>query len=49
MRMRSRFSAKFKAKVALEATKGHQTVAELAAKSFRTLNNRLIRSKLTPA
>src|SRR5680860_417523 len=32
MRTRRRFSAEFKAKVALEAIKGHQTVAELAAK-----------------
>src|SRR5271157_6006211 len=32
MRTRRRFSAEFKAKVALEAIKGHQTVAELAPK-----------------
>jgi transposase-like protein len=32
MRTRRRFSAEFKAKVALEAIKGHQTVAELATK-----------------
>ena len=32
MKTRRRFSAKFKAKVALEAIKGHQTVAELATK-----------------
>ena len=32
MRMRRRFSAEFKAKVALEAMKGHETVAELASK-----------------
>jgi putative transposase len=32
MRSRRRFSAKFKAKVALEAIKGHETVAELASK-----------------
>jgi transposase-like protein len=32
MRTRRRFSAEFKAKVALEAIKGHKTVAELAAK-----------------
>ena len=31
MRTRRRFSAEFKAKVALEAIKGHETVAELAA------------------
>ena len=30
MKTRRRFSAEFKAKVALEALKGHQTVAELA-------------------
>src|SRR5271170_7002650 len=30
MRTRRRFSAEFKAKVALEAIKGHETVAELA-------------------
>ena len=29
MRTRRRFSAEFKAKVALEAIKGHETVAEL--------------------
>src|ERR1700691_3900368 len=32
MRTRRRFSADFKAKVALEAIKGHETVAELATK-----------------
>ena len=32
MRTRRRFSAEFKAKVALEAIKGHETVAELATK-----------------
>jgi transposase len=32
MRTRRRFSAEFKAKVALEALKGHATVAELATK-----------------
>lgn len=32
MPTRRRFSAEFKAKVALEAIKGHQTVAELATK-----------------
>jgi transposase len=32
MRTRRRFSAEFKAKVALEAIQGHQTVAELAVK-----------------
>jgi len=32
MRTRRRFSAEFKAKVALEAIKGHETVAELASK-----------------
>jgi transposase len=32
MRTRRRFSAEFKAKVALEAIQGHLTVAELAAK-----------------
>jgi transposase len=32
MRTRRRFSAEFKAKVALEAIKGYQTVAELATK-----------------
>ena len=32
MRTRRRFSAEFKAEVALEAIKGHETVAELAAK-----------------
>ena len=32
MRTRRRFSAEFKAKVALEAIKAHQTVAELATK-----------------
>jgi transposase len=32
MRTRRRFSAEFKAKVALEAIKGHATVAELASK-----------------
>ena len=32
MRTRRRFSAEFKAKVALEAIKNHQTVAELATK-----------------
>ena len=32
MKTRRRFSADFKAKVALEAIKGHETVAELAAK-----------------
>jgi transposase len=32
MRSRRRFSAEFKAKVALEAIKGHETVAELATK-----------------
>ena len=31
MRTRRRFSAEFKAKVALEAIKGHETVSELAA------------------
>jgi transposase len=33
MRTRRRFSAEFKAKVALEAIKGHETVAELASKN----------------
>ncbi len=32
MRTRRRFSGEFKAKVALEAIQGHQTVAELAIK-----------------
>jgi transposase len=32
MRTRRRFSAEFKAKVALEAIKGHKTVAELATR-----------------
>lgn len=32
MRTRKRFSAEFKAKVALEAIKSHETVAELASK-----------------
>ena len=32
MRTRRRFSSEFKAKVALEAIKGHETVAELAAR-----------------
>jgi transposase len=32
MRTRRRFSAEFKAKVALEAIKGQETVAELATK-----------------
>ena len=32
MKTRRRFSAELKAKVALEAIKGHQTVAELATK-----------------
>ncbi len=32
MRTRRRFSAEFKAKVALEAIKGHETVAEFATK-----------------
>ena len=32
MRTRRRFSAEFKAKVALEAIKGHETVADLASK-----------------
>ena len=32
MRTRRRFSAEFKAKIALEAIKGHATVAELATK-----------------
>jgi len=32
MRTRRRFTAEFKAKVALEAIQGHQTVAELATK-----------------
>lgn len=32
MRTRRRFSAEFKAKVALEAIKGHATVAELATR-----------------
>ena len=32
MRTRRRFTAEFKAKVALEAIKGHQTVAELATR-----------------
>jgi transposase len=32
MRTRRRFSAEFKAKVALEAIKGHKTVGELATK-----------------
>jgi transposase len=32
MKTRRRFSAEFKAKVALEAIKGHETVAELATK-----------------
>src|SRR5664279_1194717 len=35
MRTRRRFTAEFKAKVALEAIKGHQTVAELATKHER--------------
>ena len=33
MRTRRRFSAEFKAKVALEAIKGQETVAELATKA----------------
>jgi hypothetical protein len=33
MRTRRRFTAKSKAKVALEAIQGHQTVAELAARA----------------
>ena len=32
MKSRRRFTAEFKAKVALEAIRGHQTVAELASK-----------------
>ena len=32
MRTRRRFSAEFKAKVALEAIRGHETVADLATK-----------------
>ena len=32
MRTRRRFSAEFKAKVALEAIKGHETVTELATR-----------------
>ena len=32
MRTRRRFSAEFKAKVALEAIKGHETVSELATR-----------------
>ena len=32
MKTRRRFTAEFKAKVALEAIKGHQTVAELATR-----------------
>jgi transposase len=32
MKTRRRFAAEFKAKVALEAIRGHQTVAELASK-----------------
>ena len=32
MRTRRRFSAEFKAKVALEAIKGHETVAEMATR-----------------
>lgn len=32
MRTRRRFSAEFKAKVALEAIKGHETIAELATR-----------------
>ena len=32
MRTRRRFTAEFKAKVALEAIKGHQTVAECRAR-----------------
>jgi len=32
MRTRRRFSAEFKAKVALEAIQGHETVAELASR-----------------
>jgi transposase len=32
MRTRRRFTAEFKAKVALEAIRGHQTVAELATR-----------------
>ena len=32
MKTRRRFTAEFKAKVALEAIQGHQTVAELASK-----------------
>jgi transposase len=32
MKTRRRFTAEFKAKVALEAIRGHQTVAELASK-----------------
>ena len=32
MRTRRRFSAEFKAKVTLEAIKGHETVADLATK-----------------
>jgi transposase len=34
MRTRRRFSSEFKAKVALEAIKGHETVAELATSSL---------------
>ena len=42
MRTRRRFSAEFKAKVALEATKGHRTVAELRP------NTHCIRPRLQP-
>ena len=42
MRTRRRFSAEFKAKVALEAIKGDETVAELATK------HELHRPKLQP-
>ena len=38
MRTRRRFSAEFKAKVALEAIKGHETVAELATKFEFVIN-----------
>jgi hypothetical protein len=44
MRTRRRFSAEFKAKVALEATKGHETVAELATFSRTVAAPRAISS-----